>query len=166
MTSSSDNLPPELAQIEAEAAAMTAAASPIPGQETAAPAEQPVDYLTDAQGIVDMGAAALGAWYPRTEPVLNDAARGKLAAAVAPVMEKYGLTLGALFGRWGAEINLAFALVSLGVPIAKAISADRAEQKAAQLAATGQAPAPLPIEKAGLQPVIDRTDPNSLHTRA
>lgn len=165
MTSNSDTtLPPELAQIEAEAAAITPAASAIPGQETA-PAEPPVDYMTDAQGIVDMGAAALGAWYPRTEPVLNDAARKKLAEAAAPVMEKYGLTLGALFGRWGAEINLAFALVSLGVPIAKAISADRAEQKAAQLAATGQAPAPLPIEKAGLQPVIDRTDPGSLHTK-
>lgn len=130
MTSqASDQLPPELAQIHAEAAAL----DPVPTDPAALPGEiaPPVDYLTDARGVADIAAESLGALYPSTVNVLTEEKRAKFAAALAPVMEKYGLTLGVVFGRWGAEIQLIFVTATFAVPLTKAIQADRAAERAA-----------------------------------
>lgn len=135
-------LPPELVQLQAEAEQITAetVAPPPPAEgEQGAPAA-PVDYLADARGLVDMSAELLAAFYPSTRPVLDDAARGRIAAAASPVMEKYGLSLGGLFGKWGAEINLAFVLAQVALPLSAAIRADReAKAESAPVAAAAAA---------------------------
>jgi hypothetical protein len=150
-------LSPELAALAAEAAALeTTTAPPDPN---APPAEAPVDYLTDAKGIVDMASEALGAFYPSTLAVLVPEKRERIAGALAPVMQKYGFTLGVIFGRWGEEIALAFALAQVAIPITTAIRKDQAEAKKEK----GELP---PNPAGALQPVIDKSAPNSLHHKA
>lgn len=135
MTSSNQEqpapLPPELAALQAEAAAI----SPPPAADPAAPgapAPAVVDYYTDAKGLTDIAAEGLAAIYPSTAAVLDLEKRARFAAALAPLMEKYGLSLGAIFGRWGAEINFAFVASSLALPLTAAIQADRAAAKLAK----------------------------------
>lgn len=136
-------LPPELAALQAQAAALEAETAPPaapgePGEGAALPA--PVDYLADARGLVNIAAESLAAFYPSTAAVLTDEKRERIAAAAAPVMEKYGFNLAGLFGKWGPEIGLGFALAQVALPLAAAIRADRAAaaaEKAAQ-------PAPPP----------------------
>lgn len=163
-TSTSENKPaeetklsPELAQLAAEAAALEGETKPA---DPNAPApEAPVDYLTDAKGIVDMASEALGAFYPSTLAVMVPEKRDRIATALVPVMQKYGITLGVLFGKWGEEIGLCFALAQVAIPIATAIRHDREEAKKA----AGELP---PNPPGALQPVIDKTEPTSLHTKA
>lgn len=157
MTSSSD-LSPELRALAAEGAALDAETQPAPppeldasGQPIQPPA--PIDYAADARGLVDITAETLGAFYPSTAAVLTADKRDRIAAAAAPVLEKYGFSLGAFLGRFGPEIGLAFALGQVAIPLAKAIRADRAAT------ATDAPPAQA------MQPVIDRTEPGALHTR-
>lgn len=133
--SKSEPMPEELAQIHGEAVAMEAADAVQ--QQTAAENVGPqpeqaavTDYMTDARGVTDIIATSLGAIWPSTAVVLTDETRGKFAGALAPVMEKYGLSLGAVFGRWGAEINLCFVVAGFAVPLAGAISADRKAARA------------------------------------
>lgn len=130
MTSpTSEPMTPELMQIKAEAEAI---APPPVVDPNAPPAAAPVDFMVDARGLCDFTAEGLGALYPSTLKVLDAEKRERFAAALAPVMEKYGLSLGAIFGRWGAEINLAFVTVTLAVPLANAIKSDRAAIRAEQ----------------------------------
>ena len=136
MTSSSDQeklpaMPPELERIAAEAAALKPQPETAPG-EVAAPAV--IDYTAEAKGVIDIAAELAGNIGPRTEAAFSEDRRQRLAAAAGPLMEKYGLSLGAIFGRWGAEINFLFALTIITPPIAKAIRADMAEAKAADQA--------------------------------
>lgn len=151
MTSPASNNPmsPELAAIAAEAAAIAQPEVIDPAN----PPAPPVDYLTDARGITDIAAESLSALYPRTGAVLNEEKREKFAASLAPVMEKYGLTLGVLFGKWGAEINLAFVTVSFALPLAKAIQDDRAEYRMKEQQAERAAKNPDP------QPARSAADP-------
>ena len=123
------------------------------------PPPEPVDYLGDARGIVDIAAESLAAFYPSTAPILDEGKRGKIAGALAPVMEKYGFSLGGFMARFGPEINLAFVLAPVSLALAGAIRADRAAAKAEK----GE-PAAKPT--GAMAPVIDRTDPNSLHNKA
>jgi len=148
--STSENMPPELAQIAAEAAAIEPAETQIDEQGQPIAEAVPVDYLVDARGITDILATSLGAIYPRTEKVLTDETRGKFAAALAPVMEKYGFSLGSVFGRWGAEINLAFVVAGMAVPLSKAIAEDRAIARASKPAEQSQ------------RPVVDQSDSENL----
>lgn len=132
MTSSNqptaEALPAELAQIAAEAEAIAptpAAAGAVPGA---------IDYTAEARGLIDIGAELLGGVGPRTEAALTEERRAKIAAAAGPLMQKYGLSLGVVFERWGPEINFLFALVVVGKPVLLAVQADREEAKAAEQA--------------------------------
>lgn len=165
MTSPSETLSPELAAIQAEAAATEPAPAPAPGEEGAAATEAPKEYLTDAVGLTNIVAESLISFYPSTEKVLGEDRRQKFAAALAPVMEKYGLDLAAIFGRWGAEINLAFVTAQFAVPLVRAIAEDRAAAKAAKENKPAAQTASVQAG-AGLQPVVDVADPNSLHHKA
>lgn len=149
MTSSNEPkaeaLPPELAQIAAEAAAIT---PPAAGQDQAGAVPVVIDYTAEARGLIDIGAELLAGVGPRTEAALTEERRAKIATAAGPLMQKYGLSLGVVFERWGPEINFLFALVVVGKPIAAAIQADRAEAKAAEEAATVRNPDPQPARPA------------------
>jgi hypothetical protein len=152
MTSPSENqpaaaLPPELAQIEAEAAAIEPAA---PADPNAPPPPAPVDYQSDAADITSMIFEGCAAFYPSTGQILAPK-QAKFAAALGKVMEKRNWSLAAFMGRWGAEIDLAFVGASIAIPLAKAIEHDRAAAKAAeqQAAAVSRDPDPQPERPAG-----------------
>ncbi len=136
-------LPPDLAALQSEAIALeaeTAPAAEVPAGEGAAPPAAPVDYQGDAQGLVNIAAESLAAFYPSTAAVLTDDKRAKIAGALAPVLQKYGWDMGSIFGKFGAEIGLAFALSQVAIPLSKAIKADRAAAAVEQ----GAPPAPPP----------------------
>lgn len=118
-------LPPELAQLEAEAAALTP-----PVADPNAPAVEIVDYLGDADMITGMIFEGVGALYPSTPPILTPKQQ-RFAAALAKVMEKHSWSMAGILGKWGAEIELAFVGASLAIPLAKAIRADRTAERAA-----------------------------------
>lgn len=120
-------LPPELAQLEAEAAALT---PPVidpntpPGEVAAT-----VDFMGDAADLVSMIFEGCGSVYPSTMPVLSPK-QARFAAALGKVMEKRNWSLAAILGRWGAEIELGFVAATLAIPLMKAIDHDRAIEKA------------------------------------
>lgn len=135
--------PPEFAALAADAAGIDAAAG-SPNEPPRQDAPQPSADV-EATAIVDLAAAALAAWFPSTAAVLTPAARQPVALALAPVLEKYGFTMGDLFAQWGPEIRLVMAAAPLAIPLAHAIRQDRqaarreakpeAQQDAAQPAA-------------------------------
>lgn len=152
MTSPSENqpaaaLPPELAQIEAEAAAIE---PPAPADPNAPPPPAPVDFASDAADITSMIFEGVASFYPSTAPILQPK-QARFAAALGKVMEKRGWSMAAFLGRWGAEIELAFVAGTMAIPLAKAIEADRAASKAAdqQAAAVARDTDPQPERPAG-----------------
>lgn len=122
----------EFAQLQAEAEQIDAQGATAPGAtpEPAAPAGP--DYLTEARGLVDFMIGVAKPLYPSLERVYTKEACDKLAAAAAPVMEKYGMSLGELFKRWGPEINLAFVALPLTLQTLQAVREDRAARRQAQ----------------------------------
>lgn len=57
---------------------------------------QPVNYGTEAAGVVDMFTAMLTGFAPKTSDIWTPAAKERTAMALAPVMEKYGFSFGAM----------------------------------------------------------------------
>lgn len=158
-------LSPDMAALQAEAMALEGEQAAPKAEAGKGDASVPatVDYLTDAKGIVDIAGEALAAFYPSTAPILNTEKRGRIAAALAPVLEKYGLDMTAIFGRWSAEIGLAFAVAPIAIPIAQAIRADREAARAAKIAA---APPPPPPPATGPTAATTTAPPaSSLHER-
>lgn len=146
-------LPPELAQIQAEAAAI----APSPAADPAAPGqvvEELVDYQEDAALLVGMMFEGCAEYYPSTGVILNPK-QTRFTKALAKVMEKRGWSLAAILGRWGAEIELAFVASTLALPLTKAIQADRAA--AARLKAQAETAA----KPADPQPERPAADPYS-----
>jgi hypothetical protein len=135
-------LPPELAQIEAEAAAISPEMPPDPN---APPPPAPVDFLSDAADLTSMIFEGCAAFYPSTGPILAPK-QAKFAAALGKFMEKRNWSLAAFMGRWGAEIELAFVSASIAIPLAKAIEHDRAaaqvQKQQAEVAAKPADPQP------------------------
>jgi hypothetical protein len=125
-------LPPELAQIEAEAKQLEPA--PIVTDQQAAtgePVAAPVDYQEDAALLVGMLFEGCGELYPSTMPVLAPR-QTRFTAALGKVMEKRQWSLAAILGRWGAEIELAFVASTMALPLAKAIQIDRSAARLEQ----------------------------------
>ena len=143
------DLPPELAQIAAEAAAIEPPPAADPANHDQAPAA-PVDYQEDAAMLVGMIFEGCSSFYPSTHPVLAPR-QARFAAALGKVMEKRQWSLAAILGRWGAEIELAFVASTMAIPLAKAIQADRAAAKAeeAQAELAAKNPDPQPARPAG-----------------
>lgn len=149
-------LPPELQQLQAEAVALEAQAAPADQVEQGGEVAAPVDYVSEARGIVDLLASTLEALYPSTASILTEAKRAALAVAWAPVMAKYNFTMGGLFGAWGAEINALFVTVPLALPLIAAIRADRAAAAAEQ--AAKPAPPPPPASSPAMTPAPPASD--------
>lgn len=148
-TAPAAELPDELRQLQAEAIALEPTTPEAPGES--APAALAVDHVAEAKAVIDMGAELLGMVGPKTESALTEDRRQKIANAAGPLMAKYGLTLGVLFERWGAEINFLFALVVVGKPIAAAVISDLDDQKVDEKRENAaQRPAPAPVEKSEL----------------
>jgi len=96
------------------------------------------DYGQEAAGTVDTIAALITGYAPAAESLWNPAAKQRIAAALAPVMEKYGFTLSAL----PPEVVLAVMAGPVLYKSAKIVAEQmRAERAAAPVAAPAAAPA-------------------------
>ena len=122
--------------------------APTPLLEAGAP---PIDYQAEARDIVGLARMGLVITWPSLEEVYTDDKCERLAQALAPVLEKYAFDL----GRFGPELGLAVVAIPLAAQTYAAIRAERAAKKPDQAAAPRGAQAP----------VIDQTDPASLHTK-
>ena len=119
MTTELDNLEGLVAQADAGAIAL----DPQAQQEEAAQAGP--DYGTEARGAVDLFAAMVCGYAPKAESVWNEGAKARTAAALAPVMEKYGFTLGNL----PPELTLAIVAGPLLWQSSKIVAAQMAQEK-------------------------------------
>lgn len=131
---------------------------PIAGGAPAGPPPDPVaEVAREVAGLLVVAGQMMAIRWPRVAPLYSPAACETHGAAVAPALVKLGWwTPG---GDWAPYVTAAAAVVTLGLGTLEAI---RAEDRTRE-----DDPAPArPAPGAALVPVIDRTDPASLHVRA
>jgi hypothetical protein len=150
MTSSTEKvetMPPELAQIAAEALAIEPPPAADPNNPEAPPVV--VNFQEDAAMLVEMLFEGAGEIYPSTGDILKPK-QTRFTNALGKLMHKHNWSIAAILGRWGAEIEFAFVASTMAVPLAKAIQHDRAVAKAkkAQEEAVTQPADPQPARPA------------------
>jgi hypothetical protein len=129
-------VPPELA-----AAALADAAPPaMPGAPGAAAIAAPIDYDAEAKDLIEFTWACFAPLYPSLEPIYTIEARSRISAAAAPLMRKYGVSLGVL----GPELTFAITIFPLIVPTYKAIQHDNEEHTRAAAAASSSSSTSAP----------------------
>lgn len=127
-------LPPDLAALQAEAAAFEAEQAPPVAPEAGeggAPIT-PVDYAADVRALIDILADGAGVMWPSTKKVLPEAKRQMLAEGWTPVAQQYGFSLVAFLAKYGVWIGAAFATSQIAIPFTEAVQQDRAAAKRAQ----------------------------------
>lgn len=72
------------------------------------------------RGVLDLSAAAVGVYLPKTGKVLADSAE-PLADAILPVMQKYGWSMS---GSFGVELRAAAVVVPVGFQLVAAMRQD------------------------------------------
>lgn len=124
MNADLNNLQGLAAQADAEAIALDTPAEG-PGAEVQAGPQAP-DYQIEARGAVDLFSAMVVGYAPKAESVWTEPAKARTAAALAPVLEKYGFTFGAL------PCELTFVIVAgpLLWQSSRIVAAQMAEEKA------------------------------------
>ena len=95
-------------------------------QTTGEEVQQGADFGIEARGAVDMFAAMVVGYAPKAESVWTEAAKHRTAAALAPVMEKYGFSFGAL----PPELTLMIVAGPLLWQSSRIVAAQMAEEKA------------------------------------
>lgn len=115
----------DLDQLAAEAAAIdgqaTAASEPPMSEAEAAPAaDVPAEVTTLLQAVAGMLSPA----FPCLATIYTPDTCRRLGDAAAPVMDKYGLSVGGLFDRWGAEITLAATALPVALATWQGVKAD------------------------------------------
>lgn len=135
---------PGLDQLAGLAAATDAAVNTVenPAGVPGAPAAPAApDFVTEANGMVDMVVALITGYEPRAVPLWSAARKAGVSAALVPVLQKYNFTL----GNMPPEITL---LVMAGPPLYQSmkIIADGMQPKAAPDAA---AVVVKPVENGG-----------------
>lgn len=111
---------------QADAGAVSMDTTPGEGSEGGELAAQGVDYMTEARGTVDMFTAMMVGYAPKCETVWTEQAKARTAAALAPVMEKYGFNFGAL----PPELTLIIVAGPLLWQSSRIVAAQMAEDKA------------------------------------
>jgi len=119
-------------------------------------ATQATDYHAEATDLVEFAYDSLTPLYPSLVGVYTPDVREKLSARSAKLMEKYGLTVGDFMGKWGDEIMFLMLVVPLASKTVVAIKTDnaRAEQQVEEKPAATV-----------MQPIVEATAPDSLHTK-
>lgn len=151
---------PELERVIADAGAAEATAAAL---EQPAPAPPLIDWLAQARELVTMAAGMLLPFYPELEPVWTVEKQTAVSNALAPVLAKYGVQLPDIFARYAPELGLLIVMV----PLAR--ETRRALREAAKVRAGEESPKSPPGAPPGVEgqvPIIDRSDPNSLHHKA
>lgn len=116
------------AAADQEPAAPTSSPADPPTSSPAAAA--PTDYLAEARDFLDFAKMLCFPIWPSLATIYDDTTTGNIARRLAAVAEKYGITGALIFGKYGAEIMLAGALVPLAIPTIQAIKHDNAQAKA------------------------------------
>lgn len=139
-----------LESLAAEAAALDVApdaAGPGAAAEPEAPA---ADVPAEVAALLKTAVGLLTPAFPCLAEIYTDATCRQLGEAAAPVMAKYGVSVGGIFDRWGAEITLAATALPVAAATWKGVKADNAARKALpdkmsvpESAAPG-APVPVP----------------------
>jgi hypothetical protein len=134
---SGDNNAPIGADIiaEAQADATTASANGEPAAPVAPPAL--IDYTKEARDFVQFARGLVVVPWPSLQLVYTDASCELIAQRLGAVFEKYQVTTGALFGKYGPELMLAFTVVQLARPTLDAIRHDNAQAKKQPIPAAG-----------------------------
>lgn len=123
MTADLDALQTEAAAIDASAAANDPAAAPEPEAVR-------IDVAAEVAALLKAVAGILAPAFPSLATIYTDATCKQLGDAAAPVMDKYGLTVGGLFDRWGAEITLAATALPVALATWQGVKADIAARNA------------------------------------
>jgi hypothetical protein len=86
----------------------------------------PIDYTTEAEATVDTFTALVGGYCPAAGELWDQPRKQAVAAALAPVMEKYGFSLGAL----PPELTLIIVAGPLLYQTSKVVAAQMDQDKA------------------------------------
>lgn len=114
----------ELDQLEFQAAAVDAEATANePGAVPEVEVTQ-IDAAAEVAALIQTIAGILTPAFPCLAGIYTESTCRSLGAATAPVMDKYGLSVGSLFEHWGAEITLAAAVIPVGLATVQGIKAD------------------------------------------
>lgn len=124
MTDELENLAAAAAAVDATAAAPEV----LPGAEAA----PPPDVAAEMSALLVAVAGLLTPLFPSLATIYTKETCDRLGTASAPVMDKYGLSVGGLFDRWGAEITLAATAFPVAIATAQGIRADLAQRQAQQ----------------------------------
>lgn len=116
------------AALIAQGAALDAEAAPQPIDAQGAPIA-PTDYGTEAAMLVSTLVLIAGPFFPSIPKIWTDAKQKAVAAAAAPVLEKYGFTMGDFMGAWKEEITLLVVAGPLVLETIDGVKADRAAGK-------------------------------------
>jgi hypothetical protein len=137
-----------LASLAAEAD-QSAAAVAAPGDPTAPelPAPGP-DYANEAAGMVDMLGAMICGYSPACAPLWGADTKQRMALSVAPVMEKYGFSFGAMPCELTALVVCGPVLYQSARIIGAQMAEDKAKAGQAQQQAAARNAAGLPEPKA------------------
>lgn len=148
-----DNLTAQAAEADAGAIALD------PAAQADAQAQAPADFNREATIAVDMFAGLLCGFAPKCESIWTTQAKDRTAKALAPVLEKYGVTMDTLPVELGLVIVAGPLLWQSSKVVAAQIEADRrarpvdAQVKEANPAPeSGQAPAAPVHEQVKLYP--------------
>ncbi len=130
----------EAAALLAKAAELDAAGTPPPIDPATGQPPVPVDYAGEAEMLLNLGVTMAGQFWPCVPTIWTADKQKAVAAAAAPVMEKYGFTLGDFMGAYKEEIGLLFVA---GPLVLQTLDAVKAEKLAARRAPKPDA-APAP----------------------
>lgn len=118
----------DLQALEAQAAAIDAEAA-APDVAAAEPEAVRVDLAAELAALLQTAAGILVPAFPCLATIYTEATCKRLGDAAAPVMDKYGWSVGGLFDRWGAEITLAAVALPVALATAQGVKADLAAKR-------------------------------------
>ena len=137
-----------LAGIAAEAD-QAAAGVAAPGDPTAPELAPPgPDYATEAAGMVDMLGAMICGYSPACAPLWGTETKQRMSMSVAPVMEKYGFSFGAMPCEMTAIVVCGPVLYQSARIIGAQMAEDKVKAAEAQQQAAARNAAGLPAPKA------------------
>lgn len=138
-TATAQPIDADAAALLAKAAELDAAGTPPPIDPATGQPPVPVDYQGEAAMLLNLGVTMAGQFWPCVPAIWTKDKQTAVAAAAAPVMEKYGFTLGDFMGAYKEEIGLLFVA---GPLVLQTLDAVKAEKIAALKAKRETAAAP------------------------
>jgi hypothetical protein len=126
----------EDAALIAQGAALDVESTPPPVDAATGQPIVPTDYGTEAAMLISTLVLVAAPFFPSIPKIWAQPKQQAVAAALAPVMEKYGFTLGDFMGAYKEEITLIVVAGPLVLETIDGIKADRAASRKPAPAAT------------------------------